>query len=167
MSPAPLIRTAAETDLPAVRALLHETWHQVYDPIIGSERVDDITSRWHAVELLARQLHQPQSSFLVAYESEILVAHGFAYLRAPTTLTVSRLYVLPSHQRQGIGARVLAALCARHAEAMLLRLFVAAENARGVAFYRREGFTVVEEGIEEGALVLYMEKRLTPDLAKP
>jgi ribosomal protein S18 acetylase RimI-like enzyme len=162
MSGAPLIRTATAADLPAVRALLHEAWHQVYDPIIGPERVEDITRRWHAAELLARQLHEIRSSFLVACEGQLVVAHGFAYLRAPVTLVVSRLYVLPSHQRQGIGRHLLDALCARHADAALLRLFVAAENTRGVAFYRREGFDVVEEGIEEGARVLYMEKRLTP-----
>ena len=155
----PLIRTATEADLEAVRALLHETWHQVYDPIIGRGNVDEVTARWHAAALLAQQLDQPRSSFLVAQDRDRIVAHGFAHVQEPATLVVSRLYVRPSHQRQGIGRDLLAALCARHAEATLLHLFVAAENTRGVAFYLREGFIVVSEGIEEGARVLHMEKR--------
>jgi ribosomal protein S18 acetylase RimI-like enzyme len=155
-----LIRSATEADIGNVRALLRETWHQVYDPIIGRDAVDEVSARWHAPALLARQLHKPRSSFLVACDRDHLVAHGFAYMREPMTLVVSRLYVRPSHQRQGIGRRILASLSTRHAEAQTLRLFVAAENARGVSFWRREGFIVVGEGMEEGARVLHMELHL-------
>jgi GNAT superfamily N-acetyltransferase len=154
-----LIRPATAADIEAVRALLRETWHQVYDPIIGREAVDEVCTRWHAPALFAGQLDAPRSSFLVACDDRILVAHGFAYMSDATTLVVSRLYVQPSHQRQGIGRRVLARLSARHAAATTLRLFAAADNARGVAFWRHEGFTTVGEGMEEGARVLYMEKR--------
>jgi ribosomal protein S18 acetylase RimI-like enzyme len=155
-----LIRSAEETDLDAVRALLRETWHQVYDPIIGHDSVNEVTARWHARALLAQQLHEPHSSFLVACERDLIVAHGFAHMREEATLVVSRLYVRPSHQRQGIGRRILAALTARHADVATLRLFVAAENVRGVSFWRRAGFTLVDEGVEEGTRVLHMEKQL-------
>lgn len=154
------IRPGTASDLDAVRALLHETWHQVYDQILGPDHVDEVTARWHARPLLAGQLERPNSSFLVACQHERVIAHGFAYLREPATLVISRLYVLPSHQGRGIGLRLLCALQERHPDARTLRLFVAAGNPRAVAFYRREGFAVVEEGTEEGARVLHMEKRL-------
>ena len=160
MHAALLIRPAIAADLDAVRALLRETWHQVYDRILGPERVDEVTARWHAAALLAGQLDGARSSFLVACERERVVGHGFAYLREPATLVISRLYILPSHQGRGIGLRLLGALQERHPDAGTLRLFTAAENPRAVAFYRREGFAVVEEGIEEGARVLHMEKHL-------
>jgi len=159
MSAATLIRAATEADLEAVRALLGETWHQVYDPILGPDGVDEVTRRWHAPALLREQLNEPRSSFLVAYDGELLVGHGFALLREPATLIVSRLYVRPSHQRQGIGTSLLAAMRGRHADAVTLRLFAAAENPRGLAFWRRAGFRVVGEGIEEGARVLHMEQQ--------
>ncbi|HUZ72001.1 MAG TPA: GNAT family N-acetyltransferase [Stellaceae bacterium] len=154
-----VIRPASAADLDAVRALLRETWHQVYDPILGGDAVDEVIARWHAPALLAAQIRDARSSFLVACDGAQLVAHGFAHEPEPATLVVSRLYVRPDRQRQGIGTRMLAALRARHAGARTLRLFVAAENARGVAFWRREGFAVVSEGIEEGARVLHMEKQ--------
>jgi GNAT superfamily N-acetyltransferase len=157
---APLIRPAVEADLESVRALLRETWHQVYDPILGSDTVDEVTARWHARDLLARQLHQADASFLVACEGGSLIAHGFAYGTEPAVLTVSRLYVRPGRQRRGTGQLLLKALCARHPEAATLRLFVAAQNPAGVAFWRGRGFAAVREGIEEGAAVLHMEKHL-------
>jgi len=157
---APLIRVATDADLDAVRALLRETWHQVYDPILGAEKVGEVTARWHARELLARELAGPRSSFLVAHEGERLVAHGYAYPRKPATLVVSRLYVRPGAQRRGIGQHMLAALLARHQDAATLRLFVAAQNEAGLAFWHAKGFSVVSEGVEEGARVLHMEKHL-------
>jgi ribosomal protein S18 acetylase RimI-like enzyme len=155
-----LIRAAAAADLDAVQALLRETWHQVYDPILGPEAVSEVSARWHARARLERELQQKQSSFLVALERERVVAHGFAYWQDPDALVVSRLYVRPGDQRRGIGGKMLAALMARHASAAVLRLFVAADNARGLSFWRREGFVVEGEAIEEGARVLHMSKRL-------
>ena len=155
-----VIRPATVADMEGVRMLLGAAWHQVYDPIIGPDAVAEIIARWHAPALLTEQLTQPRSSFLVACEDEVPVGHGFAYMREPDTLVVSRLYVHPSHQRHGVGRRLLDALRARHEEATSLCLFTAAENLLAVSFYRGEGFTVVREGIEEGVRVLHMEKRL-------
>ena len=155
-----VVRPATAADLDAVRALLRDTWHQVYDPILGAAAVDEVIARWHAPALLAAQLGEARASFLVACAGGLVVGHGFAHERAPATLVVSRLYVRPSHQRQGLGTRLFEALVARHPAAARLRLFVAAENARGVAFWRRAGFVVTSEGIEEGARVLHMEKRV-------
>ena len=155
-----VIRSATKADIDAVCALLRETWHQVYDPIIGQDAVDDISARWHAPVLLNDQLRQPRSSFIVACAGDLVVGHGFAFVRDPATLVVSRLYVRPSHQRQGVGRRLLAALRARHIDTVTLCLFVAAENRRGLSFYLGEGFTVVREGLEEGVRVLHMEKPL-------
>lgn len=152
-----LVRPATEADIYSVQSLLRETWHQVYDPILGHDRVEEISARWHAAALLTAQLDEPRSSFLVAFDRDLLVAHGFAYLRAPAILVVSRLYVRPSHQRQAVGRRVLAALRARHTEAATLRLFVAAENMRGLSFWHSEGFEPVGEGMEEGVRVVHME----------
>jgi ribosomal protein S18 acetylase RimI-like enzyme len=157
-----VIRTAGKADIAAVRALLRETWHQVYDPILGAEAVEEVIARWHAPALLTAQLNAARSSFLVACDGDEVVGHGFGFVREPATLVVSRLYIVPSHQRRGIGRRLMAALAARHREARTLHLFAAAENARGLAFYRALGFTVVSEGVEEGARVLHLEKRLDP-----
>jgi hypothetical protein len=53
------IREASETDLPAVRALLVETWHDTYDALIGVQRVTEITNSWHSFGTLATQLPLP------------------------------------------------------------------------------------------------------------
>ena len=155
-----LIRHAVPQEAEATRRVLVETWHDTYDPLLGSEKVAEITSRWHAVEVLTEQIGSPDASFLVAEHSGRLIGHAFARMPQPGVLFLSRLYVLPAWQRQGLGARMLGAVAERHPEVARMRLNVQAENGKGVAFHRRHGFTVIGERVEDGLRSLQMEKLL-------
>ena len=157
------VRLACRDDVPAVRALLVETWHDTYDALIGAERVTAITDDWHSPENLRRQLDMPDTAFLVAEEKGRVVGHLFVNAGEPPVLAIARLYVLPGRQRRGIGGRLIAAALARHPEARTLYLEVEADNLKGLAFYRREGFEVLGESVQAGIRHLRMEKRLDPE----
>jgi ribosomal protein S18 acetylase RimI-like enzyme len=154
------IRPAAPADLPAVRALLVDTWHDTYDVMIGAEKVTDITDRWHSVENLARQLALPETSFLVAEQAGAIIGHAFADARRPPALFLTRLYVHPDRQRGGVGRRLLEAAIARHPAAEIIRLEAKAGNANALAFYRRQGFESIGEKLVEGLSHFVMEKCL-------
>jgi ribosomal protein S18 acetylase RimI-like enzyme len=156
-----LIRPATPDDLPAVRALLVETWHDTYDALLGAERVTEITDAWHSVESVARQLDVPDTSFLVAEEDGEIVGHAFASAQKPPVLAIARLYVRPDRQRRGIGASLIASAMARHRESEIMRLDVEAENVKGLSFYRREGFHEIGRSVTAGIDHIAMEKRLT------
>jgi ribosomal protein S18 acetylase RimI-like enzyme len=155
-----VIRNATEADVPAVRALLVTTWHDTYDPLIGTAKVTAITASWHSIEALRHQLLLPHLCFLIADQAGEIVGHVLANGQRLPTLMISRLYVLPSAQRQGIGARLLAAAITRHPACNLLRLEVESDNRKGFAFYLKQGFVPVGEHMEEGIAHTRMEKRL-------
>ena len=159
-----IIRTASTADLAAVNRVLVETWHDTYDSLLGRDKVDAITGRWHAIDVLARQLVAPHSSFLVSEIDRQIVGHAFASAQQVPVLTVSRLYVLPAYQRRRAGEKMLAALLADHPDTTLVRLNVEAENAKALGFYRKQGFDVVGEATEDGVKVLRMEKRIVRDI---
>ena len=87
MTPADLvIRDAEAADLPAVRALLVETWHATYDGIYGWQRVAEITNAWHSLENLKAQLGRDEGVFLVALVGEeIAVLYASDLVRAAAT----------------------------------------------------------------------------------
>ena len=155
-----LIRRAVPRDAEETRRVLVETWHDTYDPLLGSEKVAEITGRWHAVEVLTQQIGLPNALFLVSGHPGRLTGHAFARMPQPGVLFLSRLYVLPVWQRQGLGTRMLEAVVEQHPGAAWMRLNVEAENKKGVAFYRRHGFTVAGERTEEELRSLQMEKAL-------
>src|SRR5215469_11475476 len=155
-----LIRPATARDLEQVREILVETWHDTYDTLIGHDRVSEITGQWHTPELLAKQLHTPGVSFLVAAHESMLVGHAFANSPQPPIVMLLRLYILPRWQRRGIGSQLLDAVIQAYPGSTALRLSVEADNLKGVSFYRTHGFQLRAEQAEEGLAVLRMEKML-------
>ena len=156
------IREANVADLPAVRALLVETWHDTYDALIGVEKVTEITNSWHSVENLARQLTMPETSFLIAESDDGLVGHAFANAQRPPLVDAEpplRAPVKPAAgNRNAIDRR------GDHPSSGLRRdwLEVEADNAKGFAFYRKIGLEVVGEKRVEGIDHVVMQKRLAP-----
>jgi ribosomal protein S18 acetylase RimI-like enzyme len=157
-----VIRPASPDDLPAVRELLVETWHDTYDPLLGAAKVTEITDDWHSLANLERQLAVPDTVFLVAAEEGRITGHLFANGRQLPLLILSRLYVLPAFQRRGVGARLLAAALAHFPQARSIGLDVEAGNAKGRAFYTRQGFVPVGESVQAGISHIRLEKRIAP-----
>lgn len=134
------VRLASAADLSAVSALLVRVWHDTYDAIYGVEKVNDITSRWHSVANLSRQLQQPLSLFLVAENGGQLVGTSQAIGQGDGSVHLGRLYIAPEAQRGGVGAALLTATEQAFPFAHQITLEVEPQNERAVAFYRKHGF---------------------------
>jgi ribosomal protein S18 acetylase RimI-like enzyme len=156
-----IVRTATEQDLVAVNRLLVETWHDTYDSLLGVEKVTQITNAWHAIAKLAEQIAAPDSSFLVAEEKGVIVGHAVGHVRPHDVMMLARLYVLPAHQRRGIGARLLSELVARQPGCARIVADVEPDNVKAVSFYRRQGFIVESESSIEDMTTLRMAKALS------
>ena len=138
------VRTASARDLPSVRLLLVETWHDTYDSIYGRERVEQITDDWHSLAALERRLVLPNSEFLVADDGVRIGGMAFAAsVDQGATIMLHQLYVLPAFQGTGIGGMLLDEIESCFPEAGKVRLEVEQENTRALAFYRGQGFAEV------------------------
>lgn len=135
------IRPATLADLRGVQAVLRETWHDTYDAIIGAAKVADMTRRWHDLPSLEREVLDPQRMLLLSLVGGIIVGTASASRRAPPRVRLDRLYVLPSYQRRGHGRALLQAAISAFPDRDVVELEVHRQNARGLAFYGRLGFT--------------------------
>ena len=165
MTPADLvIRDAEAADLPAVRALLVETWHDTYDGIYGWQRVAEITNAWHSLENLKAQLGRDEGVFLVALVGEEIVATASARQERDGAALLTRLYVMPNRQGVGIGRTLLQVALACFPDAPVARLEVESQNELAIAFYERMGFFLQRQarfdGREDTPNTLIMAKRL-------
>lgn len=136
------IRRASADDLDAVRQLLHDTWHATYDATMGVETVNDITSRWHSMENLSRQLGDPDGCFLVAENSDgTIVGHAGAVRKAADVISLARLYVLPQLQGGGAGTALLEAVTDWAGQGTTIELEVETSNTPAIGFYNKHGFS--------------------------
>ena len=135
------VRTAGERDLPAVRALLVETWHDTYDAIYGRERVDEITGAWHSIEALRARLKQPHSEFVLADNGSDIGGIAFAVAEHEgKSIKLHQLYVLPACQGRGIGQALFDEVAICFPEAREITLEVEEANGRARGFYEHLGF---------------------------
>ena len=130
--------SAKVEEVPAIKQVLSETWIDAYQSFIPVEVIQKITSLWHSPESLAAEIENPRVFFHVA-KSERGAIVGLLTAGQPgnSVIYIGRLYVLPGHQRQGIGVKLLDACVAAFPEAKVFRLDVEEQNEKGLAFYRK------------------------------
>ncbi len=148
-----------------IKQVLSETWIDTYGPFLPLEVIQKITSLWHSPETLGAEIKNERVFFNVARnEQGEIVGLLTAGRPSEDTVVIGRLYVLPGHQRQGIGGKLLDACTAAFPGVRTLRLEVEAQNEKGMAFYRKLGFREnsrkVEELEEMSLTVVEMEKKL-------
>ena len=152
------VRTASNRDLAAVSTLLNRTWHDTYDKLYGSAKVAEMTSSWHSVEALERQLSVPQSEFLVADDGAEIVGMAFARMTDASTAHLFQLYVDPVAQGTGLGRALLDELLTCFPDARRMVLEVAAGNERAIGFYGHHGFIESERSRESGVETVVLER---------
>ena len=159
------LHLAKVEDVREIKQVLSETWIDTYGPFLPVEVIQKVTSLWHSPETLATEIENERVFFHVAKDEHGSIV-GLLTAGRPSDdiVIIGRLYVLPGHQRQGIGGKLLEACITAFPGARRLRLEVEAQNVKGMAFYRKQGFEEVsrkEEKIEETTLeVVEMERQL-------
>lgn len=139
------IRSAQADDAQLLGELHAASWRSAYrdvlsDAFLAGDVVADRRRLW------ADRLAQPAAGehvFIAGIGSEAL---GFAAMRgdhdAQWGSFLNNLHVLPAHQRQGMGTRLLracAGICATQYRHAGLYLWVTRTNARAQAFYLQHG----------------------------
>lgn len=136
------LRTATGADLDAVVALMLDTTRRSYAGVMPAATIAALTP-----ELIAGLWRQTLSgedsgAAVVAVDCADTVVGVTRFAADDGVGTVHSLYVSPDAQRRGIGARLLEFAASRLREwgATTLRLWVFADNAASVTFYRSQGW---------------------------
>jgi len=140
------IRRARPDEAPQIAAVAREAWGATYSGIIPEETQAQALQQWYAVDRLAQQAQNPDAAFVVAEAPDGGIA-GIAFAsprKEPRHAELWRFYVLPGHQRRGIGRQMLDAVLAA-LQPMHLYVQVEKENHLGRRAYEALGFTFVRE----------------------
>jgi len=134
---------ATTADIPTIIQLAEATWEPTYRFILSKEQIEYMYRVIYTPASLLRQMTDEQHAFLLLLVDEQPAGYAsFSQLTADEPLyKLHKIYVLPSHQGQGLGQRLLAAVeqAVRTAGGHALELNVNRYNP-ALAFYERQGF---------------------------
>jgi ribosomal protein S18 acetylase RimI-like enzyme len=140
------IERAKLSDVDEIREVLRNTWNSTYAESLSHDTVERITSDWHSKKALSSQMQNPSIHFFIArnVNTDIL---GLATVREDSkdAIYMSRLYVLPMHQRQGIGSLLTDYAIKMFPRVKRIRLSVEEMNQKAIKFYLSRGFVKVDE----------------------
>ena len=142
-----MIRSWVETDIPATRHILRESWLSAYGSFIPREDLEGYLESQYSPDAL-RALHGTAGVAGFIAEAGGGPA-GYARTRHDAgagRFYLSSLYVLPSAQGKGLGSALMVAAeaAARSAGADRIWVGVMEQNLRTLEWYSRLGFTFTE-----------------------
>ena len=139
------IERANVEDVPEIKRVLSETWKATYSSLLSQATINTVTSVWHSPNQLAVEIQHPHIFFGVAkIDDGTIVGLTTVGQRTDDTIILSRLYVHPQYQRDGIGSKLLHAGSAAFPTARIILLEVEEHNQQAYAFYLRQGFRDME-----------------------
>ena len=150
----PRIQPATLKDIPVIMTLAEATWEPTYRFIISKEQLEYMYRVIYTPASLRRQMQEQHHTFLLAYVDERPA--GFASfspqpagpeqpddeISTGPAFKLHKIYVMPSHQGQGLGVRLLEAVekAAHAAQGRYLDLNVNRHNEKALGFYERHGY---------------------------
>ena len=151
MKQAVQIEPATGEHLPGIAALAEAIWRAHYPGIISNEQINYMLARMYDVDVMRQELENGIAYDRLMIDGEL---RGFASY-GPTSnddeLKLHKLYVHPACQRRGYGAELLnrvESVAREHGFASVV-LTVNKRNAKAIAAYRKNGFTIHESVVTD------------------
>ena len=131
-------------DIPAIQRLLYETWHDTYAGLLPQKVIQAVTSTWHSSTALKRDLENINVYCAAAKtHQDAIIGFITAHINKDT-MRVTRLYVLPSHQKQGIGQQLMVQANNAFPGIQSITLEIEAKNHKARKFYASLGFKEIQ-----------------------
>lgn len=133
---------AQSADVSLIGHLRQRCWAATYRGIYPDEMIDRFDYAWHAERDRAR-VANPAFDVCIIREDDAPV--GYMVIRHGEPPLLYSLYLLPEHQRRGIGRMAFARMaeyCRRRGTAYF-QCHCQPENAAAIAFYQRMGGTII------------------------
>ncbi len=141
------IRPALPADAPGIARVARITWDATYAQSIAVHNRRQFLDRAYSPEAVRATIERESGWFYVAVRSRQIVGFAQFLRRFDGDGELVRIYVLPDHQRHGIGRAFLKNGLAALSATGIDRCYVSVEmdNGPARAFYERFGFRLYRE----------------------
>lgn len=143
-----IIRQWTIQDLPSVRQVTWNTWLDAYGSFIPEADLRHYFDEQYTLDALEQLFHDPlMNGFIAEVNGSVAGYVKTKFNKEENRFYVSSLYILPSRQGMGLGGKLMvtAEELAKTFGAESVWLGVMTQNTPALDWYKRHGFTFVEE----------------------
>lgn len=145
------VRDATEEDIEAIRAVARAAWEEDYPGALSRETIEEGVAHWYGDAVVAMELSNPGTEFLVAVDGESVIGFAHANEAGPVG-TILRLHVHPKHRDGNVPEQLFEAVeSALDATGESLRATALTANDHMIGFYEDRGFE--RQGSEQTTIV--------------
>jgi ribosomal protein S18 acetylase RimI-like enzyme len=143
------IRDASVADIPLLRALAQRIWRACYPAIISVEQIEFMLEWMYSEDQIRGEMERGVVWEVVELGDDGPIGFISYQLEPDARVKLNKIYVLPEHQRKGIGARLLSHVMerARKLGGTAVWMQVNKKNHGAVAAYQKAGFAIYEEAV--------------------
>lgn len=148
------IIVAADTHLPEINRIAHETWPITFGEILSEKQIAYMLDWMYSVPSLESQIKEKGHVFLMAKDADGYLGYASYELnyKGEAKAKIHKIYLLPVSQGKGVGAALINQIgkiaLEKNNESLLLNVN---RYNKAVGFYEKVGFKVVgNEDIDIG-----------------
>ncbi|MEI7474042.1 MAG: GNAT family N-acetyltransferase [bacterium] len=132
-----------------VEELAKEIWSEHYTEIIGEAQVKYMVDKFQSQSAINQQIQQGLIYYLIKYKDNYI--GYFAVEIKNKELFLSKLYIKAEYQNQGLGKQSFDFIeeLAKEKKLMLISLNVNKNNINSIKAYKKYGFIIVNEIIQD------------------
>lgn len=127
-----------------IAVLAKKVWEHTYIPIIGKAQVDYMLDKFQSAAVVWESIEAIIYDYRLAYIEDQLVGY-LAFQQKEAEVFISKLYVDPDRQKQGIAKRLFAEV----SDQPIIRLTVNKYNTVAIQVYEHIGFEKEEAVVAE------------------
>lgn len=127
-----------------IAVLAKKVWEHTYIPIIGKAQVDYMLDKFQSAAVVWESFEAGIYDYRLAYIEDQLVGY-LAFQQKEAEVFISKLYVDPDRQKQGIAKRLFAEV----SDQPIIRLTVNKYNTVAIQVYEHIGFEKEEAVVAE------------------
>ena len=139
---------AAVSDIPIIRSLAAEIWHECYPSIISAKQIDYMLGLMYSEAVLRSELSDPAYEYYIVRNCSEAVGYvGLLHEAKPDRTKLTKLYLKASQHGKGIGKKMM-----EYAKSLALDhgsedvyLQVNKRNATAIKAYLQSGFAIERE----------------------
>jgi len=142
-----VLRKISNSEIPTVQKLAREIWDEHYIKILSQEQIDYMLDKFYSSEKIASEIEEG-IIWEMLWNEENPIGYLVCKLESEK-LYISKIYLKAETRGKGLGKFLLnhAKELAKQNQKKSIYLNVNKYNSDSIAFYERNGFVKIDEGI--------------------